>query len=128
MSVDEKAIRELIDRWMLASARGDLATVLGMMADDVIFMVAGQEPFGKQAFAAASDAMRDVHMEGVSNPVEIKVIGDWAYLRNHITVTATPKAGGAPIRRSGYTLTILTKKPDGAWVISRDANLLTAAS
>lgn len=128
MSVDEKAIRELIDRWMLASARGDLATVLGMMADDVIFMVAGQEPFGKQAFAAASDAMRDVHMEGVSNPVEIKVIGDWAYLRNHITVTATPKAGGAPIRRSGYTLTILTKKPDGAWAISRDANLLTAAS
>lgn len=128
MSADEKAIRELIDRWMLASARGDLATVLGMMADDVIFMVAGQEPFGKEAFAAASDAMRDVHMEGVSNPVEIKVIGDWAYLRNHITVTATPKAGGAPIRRSGYTLTILTKKPDGAWVISRDANLLTVAS
>jgi uncharacterized protein (TIGR02246 family) len=67
-------------------------------------------------------------MEGVSNPVEIKVIGDWAYLRNHVTVTVTPGAGGAPMRRSGYTLTILTKKPDGAWVISRDANLLTTES
>ena len=25
---------------------------------------------------------------------------------------------------SGYTLTILRKRPDGAWVIARDANLL----
>lgn len=126
MSADEKAIRELIDRWMQASARGDLGAVLQMMSDDVVFMVPGKEPFGKEAFAAASDAMRDVRIEGVSNPVEIKVLGNWAYLRNHITVTVTPKAGGVPARRSGYTLTILTKQPDGAWVITRDANLLTA--
>lgn len=126
MSADEKAIRELIDRWMQASARGDLAAVLQMMSDDVVFMVPGKEPFGKEAFAAASDAMRDVRIEGVSNPVEIKVLGNWAYLRNHITVTVTPKAGGVSARRSGYTLTILTKQPDGAWVITRDANLLTA--
>lgn len=126
MSADEKAIRELIDRWMQASARGDLAAVLQMMSDDVVFMVPGKEPFGKEAFAAASDAMRDVRLEGVSNPVEIKVLGNWAYLRNHITVTVTPKAGGVSARRSGYTLTILTKQPDGAWVITRDANLLTA--
>jgi ketosteroid isomerase-like protein len=26
--------------------------------------------------------------------------------------------------RSGYTLTILRKNPNGAWVIARDANLL----
>ena len=66
MSADEKAIRELIERWMQAGATGDLATVLDMMSDDVIFMVPGREPFGKEAFAAASEAMRDVHMEGVS--------------------------------------------------------------
>ena len=125
MSADEKAIRELIERWMQAGATGDLATVLDMMSDDVIFMVPGREPFGKEAFAAASEAMRDVHMEGVSNPAEIKVLGNWAYVRNHLTVTITPRSG-APLRRSGYTLTILNKKPDGAWVISRDANLLTA--
>ena len=29
-------------------------------------------------------------------------------------------------RRSGYTLTVLRKLSDGRWVISRDANLLTA--
>ena len=126
MSADEKAIRELIDRWMRATAHGDLQTVLSLMADDAVFMVPGREPFGKDAFAASASAMQGVRIEGVSNPVEIKVIGDWAWLRNHLVVTITPKAGGPATKRSGYTLTILTRKPDGAWVISRDANLLTA--
>jgi ketosteroid isomerase-like protein len=53
------------------------------------------------------------------------VLGDWAYLRNHLTVTLTP-AGGEPVRRSGYTLTILRKQPSGNWVLFRDANLLAA--
>ncbi len=30
--------------------------------------------------------------------------------------------------RSGYTLTILRKEPDGRWVIFRDANLLAAGA
>jgi ketosteroid isomerase-like protein len=37
----------------------------------------------------------------------------------------TPSGGGTPMRRSGYTLTILRKEPDGRWVLARDANLLT---
>jgi uncharacterized protein (TIGR02246 family) len=38
---DEQAIRKLIDDWMEASARGDLAKVLSMMSDDVVFHDAG---------------------------------------------------------------------------------------
>ena len=123
MSADEQAIRKLIGDWMAASARGDLAKVLSMMSDDVVFMTPGREPFGKQEFAAQSAGMKDLKIEGVAQPVEIKVLGDWAWLRNHITVTVTPKAG-QPTRRAGYTLTILNRTPDGAWVITRDANLL----
>jgi uncharacterized protein (TIGR02246 family) len=123
MSADEQAIRKLIEDWMQASARGDLAKVLSMMSDDVVFMTPGREPFGKQEFAAQSEGMKDLKIEGVAKPVEIKVLGDWAWLRNHLTVTVTPK-NGQPSRRAGYTLTILNRKPDGAWVITRDANLL----
>jgi uncharacterized protein (TIGR02246 family) len=123
MSADEQAIRTLIDDWMQATARGDLAKVLSMMSDDVVFMTPGREPFGKQEFAAQSAGMKDLKIEGVAQPVEIKVLGDWAWLRNHITVTVTAK-DGQPTRRAGYTLTILNRKPDGAWVITRDANLL----
>ena len=123
MSNDEHAIRKLIDDWMQATARGDLDKVLSLMSEDVVFMTAGREPFGKQEFAAQSQGLKDVKLEGRANPVEIKVLGDWAYLRNHIDLTMTPQ-DGQPMKRAGYTLTILSRRPDGRWVITRDANLM----
>lgn len=124
MSPDERAIRELVDTWMAASRAGDTAAVLKLMSDDVIFMVPGREPFGKQTFAANSRSMDGVRLDGTADIRELKVLGDWAYLRNFIEITITPP-GGAPVRRSGYTLTILRKVPDGTWVLARDANLAT---
>ena len=120
---DEKAIRKLIDDWMQASAQGDIAKVLSLMSDDVVFMTAGREPFGKQEFAAQSAGLKDVKLQGVAKPAEIKVLGDWAYLRNHIDLTMTPK-NGQPMKRAGYTLTILNRQADGRWLVTRDANLM----
>ena len=40
MTEDERAIRDLIDTWMVATRKGDVEAVLDLMADDVIFMVA----------------------------------------------------------------------------------------
>lgn len=120
---DERAIRELVDQWLGASAKGDLDALLGLLADDVIFMVPNKEPFGKEAFAAANRQMKDVHLEAVSDIQEIKVLGDWAWMRNHLQVTLTPPNGEATLL-AGYVLTILRKTPAG-WVIARDANLLT---
>ncbi len=127
MQKDEQAIRDLVDTWLAASKAGDLATVLNLMADDVIFMLPGKKPFGKGAFAASSKDMKNVRIEGISDIQEIKVIGDWAWMRTRLKVTITPP-NGSPMVRSGYTLTILRKKPDGAWVIAREANLLTPES
>jgi uncharacterized protein (TIGR02246 family) len=127
MSPDERAIRDLVATWMSASQAGDTQTVLSLMADDVVFMVPGREPFGKEAFAAMSKSMQGVRMEGTSDIRELEVLGDWAYLRNYITVTLTP-ANGAPTRHAGYTLTIFRKAPDGKWLLARDANLVMAQS
>jgi uncharacterized protein (TIGR02246 family) len=121
---DERAIRELVATWMEASRAGDTAKVLSLMADDVIFQVPGREPFGKEAFANMSAGMKSVRMEGTSDIRELRVLGGWAYLRNHITITVTPP-GGKPMKRAGYTLTILRKQANGQWLLSRDANLLT---
>jgi uncharacterized protein (TIGR02246 family) len=126
MTSDERAIRALIDTWMAASKAGDTQTVLSLMTDDVVFMVPGHEPFGKQAFAAATQTMKDFLIESTSEVREIKVLGDWAYVRNYLTVTTTP-LGGEPMHRTGYTLTILRKEADGKWRLARDANLLTVA-
>ena len=123
MSEDERAIRDVVATWMRASKAGDVETVLDLMTDDVIFLVPGQPPFGKGAFAAGSASMKDIAFDGTSDILEVQVFGDWAYLRNHIEVTMTPK-GGAPVRRSGYTLSIMRKHSDGRWRLARDANLV----
>jgi uncharacterized protein (TIGR02246 family) len=93
------------------------------MTDDVLFMVPGQEPFGKDAFRARSEALRGVAMEGRAEIREIEVLGEWAWIRNHIDLTVTP-ADGEQMRRSGHTLTILREGPDGRWRLFRDANLV----
>ena len=123
MTDDERAIRDLVETWMAASRAGDTAKVLSLMADDVVFMVPGREPFGKEAFAAAAQGQQQFTMDGTSDIREIKVLGDWAFLRNFIEIAITPKNGGRPIKRSGYTLTIL-RKEKGRWRLARDANLM----
>lgn len=123
---DKIAIRELVQQWMQATRDGNLETVLGLMADDVVFMVPGREPFGKEEFAAASRGMNGIQIEGESDIQEIQVLGDWAWMRNKLRVTVSPP-GGKPMVRAGYTLTILRREADGHWVIARDANLLAPA-
>jgi uncharacterized protein (TIGR02246 family) len=123
MTDDERAIRDLVETWMKASQAGDVKTVLGLMTDDVVFMVPGREPFGRDVFASAAESMKDARMEGTSEIKELQVLGDWAWLRSYIRVSMTPP-GRETIRRAGYTLTIL-RKMNGKWRLARDANLLT---
>jgi uncharacterized protein (TIGR02246 family) len=124
MTEDERAIRDLVAAWMEATRRGDTAAVLDLMTDDVVFSVPGREPFGKEAFASASKAMEGMAFEGANEIVELKVLGDWAFVRNHIRISLT-EPGKPPIRRSGYTLTLLQKEGP-RWRLARDANMVTA--
>jgi uncharacterized protein (TIGR02246 family) len=121
MSEDKRAIRALIANWIAATKAGDLETVLRLMSDDVVFMVPGRA-FGKDEFAAAFRAMKDMGFEGKSEVLEIEVSKESAWCRTHLTVAVT--VNGIVRRRSGYTLSILRKNEDGKWVISRDAILL----
>ena len=100
MNDDERAIRELIETWMEASR---------------------SDPFGKQEFRAASEAMRGVEVDGRAEIREIRVIGDWAWVRNNIELIVTP-LNREPVRRSGYTLSSLKTCADGRWRLIRDAN------
>ena len=120
---DEQAIRQLVDEWLDASQRGDLDTVLGLMTDDVRFMVPGQDPFGKETFAANSRGMEDYQVEGTSDIQEIKVLGDWAWMHNYLQITITAPDGNV-MKKAGHVLSILRKNLDGRWLLARDANLL----
>jgi uncharacterized protein (TIGR02246 family) len=123
MSEDERAIRELIATWIAASKSGDLQTVLGLMAEDMMFMVPGRS-FGKKEFAAVFGGMKGMDFEGISEVLEIEVLGTRAWCRTHLTVTMTPP-NGKPVKRAGNTLSIL-RKESGKWLMMRDANMLAA--
>jgi uncharacterized protein (TIGR02246 family) len=124
MENDEQQIRGLVEKWLAATRAGDTARVLNLMADDVVFLVPGVEPFGKDVFAANSASMKGFRIEGRSEIQELKILGDWAWMRTRLRVVVKPPDGKEMVR-SGYTLTILRKEPDGRWVLARDANLLT---
>jgi uncharacterized protein (TIGR02246 family) len=125
---DEQAIRDLITTWLSATKAGDRERVLSLMAEDAVFLVAGQPPMrGKAAFAAAQSGLEQVDIDATSEIQEIKVFGEWAYLWTKLSVVMTPKKGGAPNKRAGYTLSILQKKA-GGWVLFRDANMLSELS
>ena len=97
MTADEQEIRELVATWMSATKAGDLATVLSLMTDDVVFLVAGQQPFGKQQFAAAmkppATATTMPLIDGRSEIQEIQISGDHAYMWTRLSVEVTPPGG-----------------------------------
>ena len=126
MDSDKQQIRDLIGDWQRFSAEGDLSQLLNLMDEDVVLLVAGHPPMrGKEAFAEGfKKVVRQFRIEATSDIQEIKVMGNWAYCWNNLSVTMRPLAGGPFRRRAGFTLTIFRKTQEGKWVLSRDANLL----
>jgi uncharacterized protein (TIGR02246 family) len=128
MDSDEQAIRALVTNWMEATRASDLPRILEMMDDEVVFLGPGRPPMrGKASFAEASRAMeRSGRFEGTVVVEEVRVFGEFAYCWNQIRVSMTAE-NGEPTRLAGPAMSILRRKPDGRWVIFRDANMLAPA-
>lgn len=126
MQSDEDQIRQLVATWMSATRAGDVETVMGLMADDVVFLMPGRAPMSKSDFRAAAQAQAGgagPKVDGESEILEVQVAGEWAFARAHLTVTATPPGGAAPVVRAGPVLTVF-RKEQGRWLLARDANML----
>ena len=127
MQKDEREIRQLVSTWMAATKAGDVATVLSLMADDVVFLLPGQPVMRKADFAAAARAQAGQdgpQFDGTSEIQEIKILGDWAFMWTKLSVVVTSPGSGKPRTRAGHTLSVL-KKQSGKWVLARDANMLS---
>lgn len=124
MTADERAIREVIDRWIRASASGDVDTMLTLLADDMVFLVPGGPPFGKAEFKAAWDGpMKGAKIVCDAEVEEVLISGDFGCTRTRLAVAIIAPDGNTS-RARGYTLTLFRKQPDGRWLFARDANLL----
>jgi uncharacterized protein (TIGR02246 family) len=120
---DEQAIQELVHAWTNANEVGDVATMLSLVTDDVVFMVPGCDPLGRELLEAAPPTS-SVQVEGINEIVELQVLGAWAFARNHVDVTVTPPTGEAA-QLSGCTFALFRQEADGHWRLARHANMLT---
>ena len=126
MEPDERAIREVHSTWIDAVNAGDLVCLLGLMADDVVFLNPGHEPFGRDGFSAGFSAGHqgnEIHC--TSELDEVVVVGEVAYTRCRDALSVTPRAGGETMKLAGHRITIYRKQPDGRWLLARDAHTLS---
>lgn len=127
MTSDEQAIRHLVALWHSATAAGDVDTVLGLMAEDVVFLIAGRPPMqGRSAFESGLRQMLSTHrIESSGEVQEVEVSGHLAYCWTKLRVRIVPKSAGEATTRTGSALSILRKQANGWWIVVRDANLLS---
>jgi uncharacterized protein (TIGR02246 family) len=126
MEADERQIRAVHSSWIDAVNAADLARLLTLVADDVVFLNPGQAPLGRAGFSANFPAAhRQFRIDCVSELEELVVASDVAYTRSRDTLSVTPRAGGKVMQLAGYRITIYRKQADGRWLLARDAHTLT---
>jgi len=124
MSNDELAIRNLIEMWCRATEAGDVDALAPLMAEDMVFLTPGREPFGKREFLEGSlQSAGKVKISVQADLKEVRVAGDLGYCWLKLAVTLTPPDDTAPMQHSGYTIGIYRRDGD-RWVLARDANLV----
>lgn len=127
MTSDEKAIRDLVALWHRATAAGEVDTVLGLIAEDVVFLMAGESPMrGRHSFESGlRELFAHYRIESTYDIQEIEVSGNMAYCWTDLTVKVKPSTGGNSVVRVGSALSILRRQGNGSWVVVRDANMLS---
>ena len=127
MASDDREIRTVHSIWMDAVNAGDLARLLALVAEDVVFLTPGQAPFGREGFSsnfiAAHQQMRICCTSALD---EVVVVGEVAYTRSRDALAVTPRAGGKETQLAGHRMTLYRKQRDGRWLLSRDVHTLSA--
>jgi len=125
MPSDEQALRDLHATWIAAVNAGDLVELQDLMTADAVFMNPGQDAIGPADFPASfAQAQRRFDFHCTSDPREVVVTGDLAYVRSRDTLSLTPRDGKPPTTLAGDRLTIYRRQPDGRWLLARDAHTL----
>lgn len=119
-NADEAAIRSLIENVEAANNAGDIERWVDYFADGAVYM-----PPGTPAVTTREGLVR-VAEAGFRNeasiriqPVEIRVLGDWAFARSNVSGTVKVHDSGRIVVVDTKQLAIYTRGEDGAWRIAR---------
>jgi uncharacterized protein (TIGR02246 family) len=121
---DEQEIRDLVAEWARASGTGDLDAIKPLMDEDILFLTAGNEPFGRDIFIQHfENNVKQMNLNVSAEVREVEVRGDLAFARTWLEVRITP-SDGEPVTRAGYTLSVYRQRPGSRWKLWRDVNLV----
>ena len=130
MTSDEREIHSVHSNWIDGVNSGDLARLLTLVAEDVVFLSPGQAPVGREGFSSNFvTAHEQMHICCTSELEEVVVVGEVAYTRSRDALSVTPRASGkAAAELAGHRMTIYRKQRDRRWLLSRDVHTLSAAA
>ena len=123
MVSDEQKITNAISRWLTASKEGDLETLAGILDDDMLFIVPGRPPFGKNDFLAGGSGKPYLFQANVSI-LEVVVNGDWALTRVQLEIDFAATEDTNVVRLAGPAMSVWRRSGIGEWKLWRDANMV----
>src|ERR1700722_7406945 len=111
MASDEREIRTVHSIWIDAVNAGDLASLLSLVAEDVVFLTPGQPPFDREGFSSHfTVAHQQMRICCTSELEEVVVVGEVAYTRSRDALSVTPRAGGTAAQLAGHRMTVYRKQ------------------
>ena len=129
MASDEREIHTMHSIWIDAVNTSDLASLLTLVAEDVVFLTPNQAPFDQKGFSSNfMTAHQQMQICCTSELEEVVVVGEVAYTRSRDTLSVTPRAGGHAAQLAGHRMTAYRKQSDGRWLLSRDVHTLSAVA
>jgi uncharacterized protein (TIGR02246 family) len=118
---DSAAIRNTSAAWLEAEHRQDLARIIRLVTNDVVFLRPNAPALeGRQA---VEDFYRTVWASfRIRHSVrfrEIRVQGDWAWTWSDEEINLTPRTDGPSFRLVGNGMSILRRTASGSWKFAR---------
>ena len=120
-SEDMEAIKQLAEDWRSGWLAGDADALLSLYADDAVLMPWGQPAvFGKDAIRPLyQSVLQGFTFKSQNRLMDVEASGSLGYFWCAYKITATPKAGGAPLEEEGKAVFIVKREHGGAWKIAR---------
>ncbi len=118
---DKEEIEQVRSRYEACCNDGDLKTWLTTLTDDAVILAPGSPVVsGSEIEAWAAETFFDPFDMTVSlEDDEVQVMGEWAFVRGHFSLSVTPKGGGDTQEDRGKYLDLLRRQSDGSWKYAR---------
>jgi uncharacterized protein (TIGR02246 family) len=114
-------VRQIAVRWATAVEYADLATLGGLMTQDIVIIHGnGRTVSGRaEVLADFARSFEKVHVSQHIDFEETIIAGKWAIDRSRVNTTISPRHGGDKKEFHSRTLTVLKQSSSGDWRMAR---------